>query len=295
MNLRLQPRDLNALICTYRHGFLLRDDLHTLAFPGKTRRLMTRRIKQLVDAGLMEGEALPLGAFPVGLRGLLPHPGQFAYRITENGARPVAESIEADITLVRRRIHAVPSYVGHAVAVAKIAVALHRFAPNQGYQVKEFLCESDARYRYQWKPTDGNGGKTAGDWKTEELRPDGLAMLHWCGQLVPVHLEADMATQGRVALQAKLQAYALYASTGALRRRFPDCLNLHLGIVTTSPERVQTIQSVVAGLDAPQLSEVRITTFAQLLSDGPRAPIWSSPSSTLNPSETLKGLLSCSV
>ena len=294
MTLRLQPRDLNALICTYRHGFLLRDDLHTLAFPGKTRRLMTRRIKQLVDAGLMEGDVLPLGAFPVGLHGLLPHPGQFAYRITENGARPVAESIEADIALVRRRIHAVPSYVGHAVAVAKIAVALHQFAPDQGYQVKEFLCESDARYRYQWKPTDGNSGKVGGDWKTEELRPDGLAMLHWCGQLVPVHLEADMATQGKIALQTKLQAYALYASTGALQRRFSiSCL--HLGIVTTSPERVQTIRSVVADLDAPQLTEIRITTFAQLLNEGPRAPIWSSPASTSNPSSTLKGLLSCSV
>lgn len=104
-----------------------------------------------------------------------------------------------------------------------------------------------------------------------------------------------MATQGRVALQAKLQAYALYASTGALRRRFPDCLDLHLGIVTTSPERTQTIQRVVAELDAPQLAQVRITTFAQLLSDGPRSPIWTSPSSTLNPSSTLKGLLPCSV
>ena len=301
MNLRLQPRDLNALICTYRHGFLLRDDLHALAFPGKTRRLMTRRIKLLVDAGFMEGDVLPLGAFPVGLRGLLPHPGQFAYRVTENGARPVAESIEADIALVRRRIHAVPSYVGHAVAVAKIAVALHRCASDQGYQVKEFLCESDARYRYQWKPAGGDSRKVAGDWKTEELRPDGLAMLHWCGQLAAVHLEADMATQGKVALQAKLQAYALYVSTGALRRRFPDCQGLHLGIVTTSQQRVQTIRSVVADLNAPQLAQVRITTFAQLLGEGPHAPIWSSPdsalspSSTLNPSSTLKGLLSCSV
>lgn len=280
--LLLQPRDLNALVCIYKHGFLLRDDVRSLCFPSSTRRLTARRIKRLVDANLLEGSVLPLGAFPIGLTGLLTHPGQFAYRVTEAGAHLIAEATETDIAQVRRRIQAAPSYVGHAVAVAKIAVAFDSFAAPQGYLAEDFLCEGDARYRYRWRPTGS-------DWKTEELRPDGLICLQRGEESFQVHLEADMATQGKTALEGKLSAYARYARTGALRQRFPGEATLHLGVVTTSPDRARVIVKALAALDDPALSGALVTTFAQLADQGPLAPIWSSHI-TLD----LKGLLPCS-
>lgn len=292
--LLLQKRDITALTHTYRHGVLLRDDLGALAFPGSTRRVVGRRLQRLVGAGLLEANILPLGAFPLGLGDLLPHPGQFAYRVTQQGAQVVAESLEADLSLVRRRLQAPPSYIGHAVAVAKISVALHRFASAQDYQVHQFLCEGDARHRYRWKRSG-----QADDWKTEELRPDGLALLHYQGKLLPVHIEADMATQGKTALLTKLEGYRLYVRLGALARRFEGS-SLFLGIVTTSPERVQVILRLLQELQATELSGVAVTTFALLTTSGLTAPIWKSASAThlstsARPSTSMKGLLPCSV
>ena len=276
----VQDRDRAALVYTYRHGFLLRDDLGALAFPGSKRRVLARRLKRLVDAGLLEATLLPLGAFPLGLAGLLPHPGQFAYRVTHEGAVLVAQHLEVDLALVRRRLQATPSYLGHAVAVARIAVAFRQFASSQSYRLSQFLCEGEARHRYQWKK--------AGDdaWSTEELRPDGLAVMVRGGSTIPIHIEADMATQGRQALAAKLDAYKSYVARGAHARRFPDSI-LRLGIVTTSPERIQTILSLLTEVDAPELrGAVYLTTFALLAAHGPLAPIWSDPTSPTSSTPT---------
>ncbi len=280
---QLQARDLELLVALYRHGFLLRDHLHTLCFPTCARRRVTRRLHKLALAQVIVGEPLPLGAFPLGPQSIAPQPGQFAYRLSPKGVDLVAQALEIDAALVKRRTQAVPSYIGHAIAVASIAAAFHTFATEQSYQMGAFLCVGEARYSYEWKPPG------EAKWKPEELRPDGLVHLRRGEALVPVHVEADMATQGRCALESKLEAYALYARTGALRKRLSQS-TLHLAIVTTSPERVEVIQKVLAQLKAPQLAETCITTFAELIQQGPLAPIWRS-----HQASTSKGPLLCFV
>ena len=141
---QLQPRDLELLVTLYRHGFLLRDHLHTLCFPTCTRRRVTRRLHKLALAEAIVGEPLPLGAFPLGPPSIAPHPGQFAYRLSRSGVDLVAQALEIDAALVKRRTQAAPSYVGHAVAVASIAASFHTFASRQGYQVGDFLCAGEA-------------------------------------------------------------------------------------------------------------------------------------------------------
>lgn len=280
---QLQVRDVELLVALYRHGFLLRDHVHTLCFPTCARRRVTRRLHKLVSAGVIIGEPLPLGAFPLGPQSIAPHPGQFAYRLSRNGVDIVAQAQEIDVALVKRRTQAVPSYIGHAVAVASIAASFHAFAVEQGYQVGEFLCAGEARYCYEWIPP------SEAKWKPEELRPDGLLHLQRGDDSFSIHVEADMATQGRCELQSKLEAYALYVRTGALKKRLSQS-TLHLAIVTTSPERVEVIQRVLSGLKSPQLAETRITTFTELIQQGPLAPIWRSHSPS-----PLKGLLPCFV
>jgi hypothetical protein len=265
----LQARDLEALILLYWHWFLLRDHIHILCFSRADRRRVLRRLKRLIDAGLIAGEPLPLGAFPLGLSGLVPHPGQFAYRLLEPGIHLVAQALEIDADLARRRLRAAPSYVGHAVAVASLHVALRQFEEAQGYRLEQFLTECEARLRFEWREGSSK------PWTVAEVRPDALAWIEREEKRVPVLLEADLCTQGKVAFAKKLAGYALAVGTGVMARRFGDS-SLRLGIVTTSPSRLRTLASLVRESDISGLT-VALTTFGDFLTQGPHSPIWHVP------------------
>jgi hypothetical protein len=269
--LQLQPRDRQVLACLYRHGFLLRDHLHTLCFPNCALRRVTRRLQKLAEAELIVGEPLPLGAFPLGIGSLAAHQSQFAYRLSKQGANVVSQAIEVDAALVRRRTQAAPSYVGHAVAVASIATAFQNHAQRQNYQLGAFLCASEAKYAFHFKRNDSP------HYQDVELLPDGLVSLVK-GASYPIHIEADMATQGRQALESKLEAYFWYAHTGALNLRL-TCPTLYLALVTTSPERVAVLLKILGEMQHPELAHVRVTTFSELTQEGPFGLIWRSSTS----------------
>jgi hypothetical protein len=202
---------------------------------------------------------------------LAAHQSQFAYRLSKQGADVISQAIEVDAALVRRRTQAAPSYVGHAVAVASIAAVFQGHAQKQSYQLGTFLCAGEAKYAFEFKKKDSPQSHVV------ELLPDGLVSLVKEASY-PIHVEADMATQGRQAIEGKLEAYFWYAHTGALNKRLA-CPTLHLALVTTSPERVAVLLKVLGEMQHPELAHVRITTFSELTQNGPFSLIWRSSTS----------------
>jgi hypothetical protein len=268
--LRLQPRDRELLVALYQHGFLLRDYIHKLFFPDCQLRRVTRRLTALKENGLVIADPIPLGALPMGIGSLLAHPGQYAYRLGEKGVSLVAETLETDVTAVRRRARATPTYAGHAVAVASLRVALQNFQSAQAYRLTRFATEGEARVRYRFRRV-GNA-----DWEEGELRPDALARIARGEDESPLFLEADLATQGKVAFAGKLVGYALALETGALTKRL-DGLPLRLGIVTTSPARLTALTGLVRASRIVSPAVVGLTTFETFLTSGPLASIWTVP------------------
>ena len=266
----LQQRDRDLIVGAYRHGFLLRDHACKLYFPECDLRRANRRLLALKRHEVLIAHHLPLGAFALGVEGFLPNLGQFAYRVGEVGIPIVAEALELDLTTVRKRLKASPSYLGHAVAVTALHVALREFQGCQDYRLRQFLTEGEARHQFEWREGSHTG------WKSAEVRPDALAWLEQSGNIIGVLLEADRGTQSKAAFLEKLQGYAIYRRTPIFAKRFGSA-PLHLLIVTTSTTRLDTLAALVNESDLVGLPSIALTTFHDFLSQGPLCPIWHIP------------------
>lgn len=280
--LLLTARDRDTLVLVYRHGMLLRDHLHQLAFPDCELRRANRRLQILKAHGLLVAFPLPLGTFAAGFNDLLPSPAQSSYRLGEVGIPLVSAMLELDIQLVRRRVRCAPTYCGHCVAVAALHTSLRRFQEAQEYRLQSFLCESEARSRFEWRETPQS------PWKQGEIRPDALAWIEQGGEKLPLLFEADMSSQNIAALLAKFLAYRVAAPF--LKKRFEGALP-RLAIVTTSPARLTKIAAVLKESELAQpgngFHTVAVATFHDFVTQGPSASIWTLP---LSGEATQKGL-----
>ena len=266
----LQQRDRELVVGAYRHGFLLRDHACKLYFPDCDLRRANRRLLALKRHEVLIAHPLPLGAFMLGVEGFLPNLGQFAYRVGENGVPLVAEALELDLTSVRKRLRASPSYLGHAVAVTALHVALREFQDSQSYRLHQFLTEGEARHQFEWRESPNVG------WKNAEVRPDALAWLEVASNSIGVLLEADRGSQSKAAFLEKLNSYSIYRRTPFFAKRFGGA-PLILWIVTTSSTRRDTLAELVNESDLAGLPGVALTTFHDFLSHGPLGPIWHIP------------------
>jgi hypothetical protein len=276
----LGARDLDILTTTYRHGFLLRDHLHALAFGDCDVRRVNRRLRALTQHGLLRSMHLPLGAFAIGMEDLIPQPGQFCYRIADGdaGVEIIAQTLEVDITTIRRRVRMAPSYVGHCIAVTALHVAMNQFQKAHRYRLHNFLTESEARYQFEWREN------SASSWQTNEVRPDTLAWLERDERRASLFLEADMATQSKTVIAAKLEAYKTTLRVSALTKRL-EGTPFRLGIVTTSATRLDQLVSLVRESDINDFTDaVGVTTFRDFIDKGALAPIWTIPKKVIAPS-----------
>lgn len=266
----LMSRDQDFLIGLHHHGVMIRDHAWKLFFGECGLGRFNRRILKLKEQKLVVAFQLPLGTFAVGVEGILPNPGQLSYRLGEAGISIVSQALDIDITMVRRRVRTAPTYVGHCVSVAALHVALKKFEDTQQYHLQSFLCESEARCRFEWRENPHSS------WKQGEVRPDALAWIEKAGESLPLLLEADMATQNKAAFITKLAGYSLATRTGALQRRCGGS-PLRLGVVTTTPARLAKLATLVQASDLSGLHLVALTTFQDFTSQGPLSPIWHIP------------------
>lgn len=267
----LQKRDVAVLVTIHRLGFVLRDHLWELCFPDCALRRAMRRLKRLTDQKLLIAHTLPLGAFPLGIGAeFLPHVAQHAYRLGPQAVPIVAQATGTDPAIVRRRMKSSPSYLGHSVAVTSLFVTLRRFQEAQGYFLRDFQTELDARHQFEWRETPH------APWKSAEIRPDALAWMEKDGACLPLLLEADLSTQSKAAFATKLVGYALYYRTPMFTKRFGSA-PFRLWIITTSPARRDVLAALVTESDLGTLPGVALTTFADFLTHGPMGPIWYCP------------------
>ena len=270
--LQITERDRALLIALHRHGVLLRDHIHRLLFASCKMRRVNRRLTTLKQAELIEAFHIPLGAFTVGVDALLPSPGQLGYRLGTAGIPLISALLEIDTATVRRRLRAAPASVGHAVAVAMIDVALVRFQEPQGYHLESFVCESEARLRFEWRSSPTQA------WKTEEIRPDALAWIERKGARIPLLFEADMSSQNVGALTQKFLGYRRAAA--ALQSRFRGA-PIRLIFVTTTTSRLAKIAAIACESELAKgntgIHCVALTTFEKLATFGPFAPIFTFP------------------
>lgn len=267
----LTSRDVEAIVTVHCCGFVLRDHLWQLCFPGCALRRCQRRIERLTAQKLLIAHTLPLGAFPLGIGAeFLPHVGQYAYRLGPGGVPIVAQATGTDPAIVRRRMKSSPTHLGHSVAVTSLFVAFKQFQEVQGYVLQAFQTELDARHRYEWRKGAG------APWQSAEIRPDALVWIEREGVRRPLLIEADLSTQSKAAFADKLSGYALYCRAAVFANRFGSA-PFTLLIITTSDARKDTLASLVAESELALLPGVLLTTFSEFLSHGPFGPIWHCP------------------
>lgn len=227
--LYLTERDTNLLGNLFRFGALLRSQIHALHFPECTVRRVNRRLREIGEAGLIQGVPLPLGSASGG-DGVILRAGNlpFYYRLTQQAAPRIAEQLGVDIAEVRRRTRTTTiGRLAHTLAVAEVAVTLRR-AATTWLTVSDLRIESEAYHVYEVRHTGGG-------WRREIFKPDAYAHLS-CGREQACHLffEVDLGNTSRSEWEKKLQIAARYRETSLLAKRYGKSASAATLVVLTS-------------------------------------------------------------
>jgi hypothetical protein len=253
--LRLEPRDEELLLTLYQHAAMARGQIQTLFFGSVPR--CNARLRQLFDWDFV------IRYFPPRSRW-----GAEAVYLPGKAAVPlIAARLELEEPDVRKQCRTrTPTFLEHTLAIVDFYLAL-RTAVSEAptIEIETWLPEMLCRHEYDLRAPGGA-------WRKEAFKPDAFVRLGIGDppEYRSFFVEIDLGHTSSGQFLGKLDGHLRYLQSGLFAETF-DCDRFATLVVTTTPARLQNLQS----LAAERRSDLFwFTTFAQIEKAGGLAPIW---------------------
>jgi hypothetical protein len=238
----LTERDENILRAVLKYRFLLRDQIEALLFQSSTsdrpiahaRRVLNRRLAQLVAAGYLSASAVPSSPRHNARN------TQYTYTLDNEGLAFLSrEGIvsEEDLKRYKDRVKVTPSYTLHMQAENDFTIALMLGAKERGDEVVEWQSELELK-KLREKVSHPDDQSI-----TYPIRPDAYYRYLQAGKKEPVHffLEIDRRTEDHKTIAKKVKGYIAYQKSGAFKERY-GFTKFRVLFVTMTEENVKSLK-----------------------------------------------------
>ena len=267
----LTERDEALLADLFTHQLMDRGQIQELYFSSVPR--ANARLRQLYDHGLVTRTFTPLS--PYGSQGL--------YRVGAAAAAIVAARLDMDAGEVKRLCRTgaeSPQFVEHTLAIVDFYLALRRATENLpeiglDLWLPELLCRHEYEVQETGKPLPM--GRRSG-WRSQVFKPDAFVRLSTRGGYRSGFVEIDRGHTSSAKFSEKLSFHRRYAESGLFAQMYGkesgDFVTL---VVTTGERRLGHLREIAR--KTREGGCFWFTTFAEVRSPGPLAPIWQVPGS----------------
>lgn len=223
--IRLTERDYNILELVYACRVVTTTQVQQLFFPSLHRTY--NRLNRLYHHGLLDRKFIGVGAARMN--------NPIMYVLDRRGAETLIKQ-GYDIQWSSKHKRVKPMFLEHTLALSTLRVFVTKACQDKGYELLEWLGESELKASYDRVKIKGVAGSTA-------VIPDSYCAIKTTQGIVHLFWELDRGTMPGKRFKRKIEAYQEYAKSELVKKRF-GAHRFRVATVTESSRRATNLKAI---------------------------------------------------